>query len=69
MDKIYEKLEEIVKAMNDLKELLDIKKRGSLKLLKPLMRAGRWMQHSDVVIFFDKTRTCQQWTRYKNPDN
>ena len=27
MDKIYEKLEEIVKAMNDLKELLDIKKR------------------------------------------
>ena len=27
MDTIYEKFEEIVKAMNDLKELLDIKKR------------------------------------------
>ena len=27
MDQIYEKLEEIVKAMTDLKELLDIKKR------------------------------------------
>ena len=27
MDKIYEKLEEILNAMNDLKELLDIKKR------------------------------------------
>ena len=27
MDKIYEKLEEIVKAMNDLKVLLDMKKR------------------------------------------
>ena len=66
MDKIYEKLEEILNAMNDLKELLDIK-RGSLKLLKPLMRAGRWMQHSGVAIFFDKTRTCQQWTRYKSP--
>ena len=27
MDQIYEKLEEIVKAMSDLKELLDIKER------------------------------------------
>ena len=27
MDEIYEKLEEILKAMNDLKELLDIKKK------------------------------------------
>jgi hypothetical protein len=27
MDQIYEKMEEIVKAMSDLKELLDIKKR------------------------------------------
>ena len=27
MDTIYEKLEEILNAMNDLKELLDIKKR------------------------------------------
>jgi hypothetical protein len=27
MDKIYEKFEEILNAMNDLKELLDIKKR------------------------------------------
>ena len=27
MDKIYEKLEEILNAMNNLKELLDIKKR------------------------------------------
>ena len=27
MDQIYEKLEEIVKAMNDLKELLDMKTR------------------------------------------
>ena len=27
MDKIYEKFEEIVKAMNNLKELLDIQKR------------------------------------------